>query len=217
MTALGAIRREISGTARSIAYDVRLRLRRWLGIADDAYPEYAAYTRRPRRALRIGGIAGLAAVGVAGTYLALAGGLGGWLLGSNVTPPGTSGAGLPAGAHPAPSRTGSPTRPAKAPTPGAVDPHVAGGGRGPTGAPTSRRATSVPDTPPATASGTPTTSPSPSMSPAPTPTDSPTSADPSPSASPSPTDSAGTTVAPAAVERPGGSRRSFSTISTAGA
>jgi hypothetical protein len=78
------LRTEFGGAVRSIGYDLRQRVS---GRSDMAFPEYDAYMRRPRRALYGGGIAVLAAGGVAGTYFALAGGLGGLILGDHGTHP----------------------------------------------------------------------------------------------------------------------------------
>lgn len=215
---------------RSIGYDVRRRFRASMNGSDDAYPEYAAYTRRPRRALLGAGIAGLAIVGVAGTYLALAGGLGGWLLGSNISAPNPAGpAGAPAftGAahapqpHPAPSL--SPTDVAT--TPGtAGGRHAGGSGRaaaGVDGQPATHRATSSTSPSATSEPTTPAPSPSPSTTPPVTPTDPPTSSDPSPPDSPSPSvsDSAPDFSAAAARDVAGNERsgRSSSTIPTVGA
>jgi hypothetical protein len=224
------VQREVIGTMRSIEYDVRRRFRRWTNRSDDAYPEYAAYMRRPRRALVGGGIAGLAVIGVAGTYFALAGGLGGWLLGSNISAPnpiGPSGAPAVTGAAHAPAPRPSPT-----PSPGpSATVTAAGGGRfnggsgriaAGTGAePPTHRATSSPSASVTTTPTNPAPAPSPTTPPPVTPTDPPTSTDPSPSDSPTPTvTDSGPDGSGAAVRKIAGAERggwSSSTITTTGA
>jgi hypothetical protein len=232
MTFWNKVRRELSGTLRSVGYDARRRLRTWRGRADDAYPEYAAYVRRPRRALYGGGIAGLAVLGVAGTYLALAGGLGGWLLGEDISAPnpGSSGATTVTNAGHA-GRPAAKPNPSPAPPPATDPPPTAGshgthgsGGRTPIGAastPPTHRATSTPTQPGSSTPGTPRPSPSPSSDPPVTPTDPPTSTVPSPpdSPTPSPSESAAieSTTLAAAAGRAERAERPSSTISTAGA
>ncbi len=216
---------------RSLGYDVRTRFRSLTRRSDDAYPEYSAYVRRPRRALIAAGIASLALIGVAGTYFALADGLGGWLLGSAVGGPGPSWPATPGvvrSSSPSTPPNSSPT-PLPAPASTGLDSGRPAGvaGRTATGVgntPTTHRATSSPTT---SAAG-PTHAPHPSASPSPseseTPSDPPTSSDPSPSESPSPsaTDSEAPSAARDAVATGGtaGAERggwSSSTISTAGA
>jgi len=220
MTFWDSVRREISGTVRSIAYDARRRLRTWRVRADDAYPEYAAYVRRPRRALYGGGIASLAALGVAGTYLALAGGLGGWLLGENVPAPDPGTSGATAGTNAAHARRPRPgPTPSPLPPPATHRPH--GGGPGGDGAPATHRATSTPTAPASGTPGSPTPVPTPTSDPPVTPTDPPTSSEPSPPDSPTPTatESGGFEGRPLAAitARDSGRQRPSSTMSAAGA
>ncbi|HEY2791120.1 MAG TPA: hypothetical protein VGJ28_02110 [Micromonosporaceae bacterium] len=184
------LREEVTGLFRSIGYDVRRRIG-W--GADDAYPEYDAYSKRSRPVLLAGGIAGLAVAGVAGTYFALAGGLGGMLLGT--VPTGANPAAPPqtpvvTSATPTAGTTRSTTAPTPTPSRGGLPPVPITNGpipAGQTGAsPTpSQRAKSSPSATPSRTPTPPVTSPSASASPSPSPSASPTSGDPTPSDSPS--------------------------------
>src|SRR6185369_17590938 len=77
------IRTETRGALRSLRYDLRRDLTR--ARTGVIYPEYDIYSRQPRRLLFGGGVAVLALGGIAGTYFALANGLGGLILGSPST------------------------------------------------------------------------------------------------------------------------------------
>jgi hypothetical protein len=182
------LRDEVVGLARSLSYDIRRRIGRG---ADDAYPEYDAYAQRPRRALIGGGIAVLAAAGVAGTYLALASGLGGWLLGTDPTGPNPAAPPqTPVVTSATPSTRTNPrtapsptsTRSGLVPIPVTTVPPAAGRATAPT---PSDRAISTPPVAPTP----PRHSPSPSPSPSATPSSIPTSTDPSTTPSPTPSDS----------------------------
>jgi hypothetical protein len=188
MKVWGTVRREVAGAVRSVRYDVRQRVDATWSRTHPAYPEYDAYARRPRRVLIGSGITVLAAGGVAGTYLLLAGGLGGALLGSTNTPPP---AGRPehgsvtSAAHgPASSANSDPKLlpasqiPVASPTQ-AGEPKTAGSGQHP----------SVGTPSPSTSahSGTPRPDPQPSRTPRPTPTD--TTPQPTPTATPTPSPS----------------------------
>lgn len=133
----GSIRNEVSGAARSLRYD--LMRDNSPTQTDIAYPEYDAYSRRPRRFLATGGIAALALGGVAATYFVLSTGLGGLILNSstndapsNPFPAVTNSDGKLVVAPPAKGSNGAPppdTSPADPPTtdppdpdPGASDP-----------------------------------------------------------------------------------------------
>jgi hypothetical protein len=183
------LRDELVGLFRSVGYDVRRRIG-WGG--EDAYPEYDAYAKRPRPVLLAGGIAGLAVAGVAGTYFALAGGLGGMLLGT--VPTGNNPAAPPqtpvvtsatptagtarstSGPAPTPSRDGLP------PIPITSGPTGPGQAAGATPTP-SQRAKSSPSPAPTRTPTPPATSAPASPSPSPSPSESPTSGDPSPAPS----------------------------------
>ena len=125
MSLWGTVRRETGGLLRSIGYDLRQRLDAVWYRADAAYPEYDAYSRRPRRTMLVGGLVTLATVGVVGTYMALAGGLGSWLLGDNGAPgpagPPDAGTVTTAAHAPAPRPSAAP-RPLSSPDPGAPTP-----------------------------------------------------------------------------------------------
>ena len=162
------VTREVTRLARSIWYEQRHRAGR------DDFPEYDAYTRRPRPWLVGGAVAGTAAIGVVGTYLVLAGGLGGWLIGpSGPVDPGRA----PGGSGP----TGAVYTPAAPAPPTGRVPHSRGSGHGSTGTPAPSASGTGTSTPPPTGGATP--SPSPPVSP-------------SPSVSPSPEPSASTTPPP---------------------
>ncbi len=209
MSVWRTVRRETGGLVRSIGYDLRRRLDAVWSRTDSAYPEYDAYARRPRRAMLIGGLATLASIGVVGTYLVLAGGLGSWLLG-NTHAPG------PAGPPDAGNVTTAAHAPAPRPSAARKPPPSPGTSEAATGEPksaTPTRAGATPSSsarpgrvnasnrpsgpvvpPPPTDTATPT--PSPTPSPAPTPSDSPTPTQPDPSPSADEPPSVGT----AAVE-----------------
>jgi len=193
MSLWNSLRREVGGTVRSIGYDLRQRFRGAGSSADASYPEYDAYARRPRRVLIGGGIAVLAAGGVAGTYLLLAGGLGGWLLGSNPSAPDPAARpGTPAVTTGAQTPRSQPTKsliPSTAPLPGSSVGHPTPGLHPtPSTLSGSHRATSPPVVKPSHSPTKAPASPTPSPAPSPTPSESPTSGDsPSPS-SPSPSD-----------------------------
>jgi hypothetical protein len=207
---------------------LRRRLRRgWHRLRDDlrrradgpaadtavTYPEYDAYERRPRR-LRVRLVAGsLVAVVVAGTWFAVAGGLGGLLSDPSTGPQPAGGHGTPTG-HPSPSpspglvigaptpvsspgghRTRTPTAPTAPTARPTSNPPSAGHSPTPTARPSSPSASPT-SSPTPSATGTPTPTPSVSDTPTPTPTGSASGANPLTVAHPAP---ARSTVAPPAA------------------
>ena len=189
----GTVRREAGGLLRSVGYDLRRRMDAVWSRSDAAYPEYDAYARKPRRVMLVSGVVAVAAIGVVGTYMVLAGGLGTWLLGDNKAPdhaaPPAAGT-VTSAAHGPAARQNKPPKPATGPTGSpapAGAPKSSGQTRGtqaPSGSahPGAPKPSSHPTAPP---ESTPTPAPTPSAtpSPAPTPSDtpSPTPPDPSPS------------------------------------
>jgi hypothetical protein len=126
----GSIRGEISGAARSLRYDLKRDNSRTYD--DITYPEYDAYSRRPRRLLATSGITALALGGVAATYFVLSTGLGGLLLNSstndvpsNPFPAVTNSDGKLVVAPPAMGSNGAP-QPAPSPSPNPTTPGLGG-------------------------------------------------------------------------------------------
>jgi hypothetical protein len=216
------LRDEVVGLARSLSYDIRRRIGRG---TDDAYPEYDAYAQRPRRALIGGGIAVLAAAGVAGTYLALASGLGGWLLGTDPTgpnpaaPPQTPVVTSATPSATTTSRTApspTPTRAGQLPIPVTTVPPGPGRTATPSG-----RAISTPPVAPTPTPTPPRHSASPTPSPSATPSSNPSSTDPSAPPSPTPSDSGEASTesyaSPGAVTAVPANMRTSSTFVSTGA
>jgi hypothetical protein len=83
------MRHELTGAYRSLRYDLVRRSDPAQERTDVLYPEYDAYEkedrRQPRRLALAGGVGLVVAGGVAGTYFAVAGGLGALLAGTPAT------------------------------------------------------------------------------------------------------------------------------------